>query len=78
MAKEEFYNSKLKRFNMQEENRVEILRLKAKQSGELIISFLLDGKKTELENLQFEKRFGDITDYKNSMQGANFVNKKKQ
>lgn len=58
---------------MSQEERIEILRLKAKQNGELIITFLLDGKKMELENLEFEKRFGDITEYQRSKKGASFV-----
>jgi hypothetical protein len=49
---------------MNKNKRIEILGLKAKQSGKLIISFLLDGKKMELENLEFEKRFGELNDYK--------------
>lgn len=48
---------------MSNQLRIEILRLITKQSGKLIIVFLLDGKRMELENLEFEKRFGSIEDY---------------
>lgn len=48
---------------MNNQLRIEILRLKTKQSGKLIVVFLLDGKKLELENIEFEKRFGNIEDY---------------
>jgi hypothetical protein len=48
---------------MSNQLRIEVLRLITKQSGKLIIVFLLDGKRMELENLDFEKRFGDIKDY---------------
>jgi hypothetical protein len=53
--------------------RIEILRLKTKQSGKLIVVFLLDGKKAELENIEFEKRFGNIEDYEQEKKGVNHV-----
>lgn len=58
---------------MEQKERLEILRLKAKQNGELIIIFLLDGKRMELENMEFEKRFGEITEYQNNTKGVNCV-----
>jgi len=63
---------------MNKEKRIEILRLKAKQSGKLMISFLLDGKKMELENLEFEKRFGDLNEYKREKKGVDFDGRKEQ
>ena len=53
--------------------RIEILRLKTKQSGKLIVVFLLDGKKAELENIEFEKRFWNIEDYEQEKKGVNHV-----
>lgn len=63
---------------MQKEERIEILRLKAKQSGKLMISFLLDGKKMDLENLEFEKRYGNLNDYKREKRGVNLDGRKEQ
>lgn len=61
---------------MSNQLRIEILRLITKQSGELIIVFLLDGKRMELENLEFEKRFGNIKDYEKESKGVKYVEQK--
>lgn len=58
---------------MSNQLRIEILRLITKQSGKLIIVFLLDGKRMELENLEFEKRFGNIEDYQRESGGVKYV-----
>lgn len=61
---------------MSNQLRIEILRLITKQSGKLIIIFLLDGKRMELENLEFEKRFGNIEDYQRENKGVEYVEQK--
>jgi hypothetical protein len=61
---------------MSNQLRIEVLRLITKQSGKLIIVFLLDGKKMELENLEFEKRFGNIKDYERENKGVKYVEQK--
>ncbi|MGD9625446.1 MAG: hypothetical protein AB7U51_12425 [Arcobacter sp.] len=61
---------------MSNQLRIEILRLITKQSGKLIIVFLLDGKRMELENLEFEKRFGSIEDYEKENKGVKYVEQK--
>jgi hypothetical protein len=61
---------------MSNQLRIEILRLITKQSGKLIIVFLLDGKRMELENLEFEKRFGNIEDYQRESKGVKYVEQK--
>lgn len=61
---------------MSNQLRIEILRLITKQSGKLIIVFLLDGKRMELENLEFEKRFGNIKDYERESKGVKYVEQK--
>lgn len=61
---------------MSNQLRIEILRLITKQSGKLIIVFLVDGKRMELENLEFEKRFGNIQDYQRENKGVKYVEQK--
>ena len=61
---------------MSNQLRIEILRLITKQSGKLIIVFLLDGKRMELENLEFEKRFGNIKDYEKDSKEVKHVEQK--
>lgn len=51
--------------------RVEVLKLKTRQDGVLIVSFLVDSKKMELENAEFEKSFGSVEQY--IIKGVEFV-----